>query len=265
MKKTFLLKNLPLLILASGLVLTVAFAQTTNSKQKATTTDTIPSHPKKIRDLDEALAEIDKGELEMQKALKEWDHDKMESEVRKAMKDMEQNMAKMKEELARSMKEVDMQKIELDMQKAMKEIDSEKMKKEISESLAKVDMQKVKAELEKAKVEMEKVKEIDMKKMKEELANIQPQIEKAMKEAKEDIAKARKEINNYKNLVSALDRDGLLDKKGHYKIEYRNKELTVNGKKLSAEATAKYSEFLGEKDNFTLQKDADGLDIKNDK
>lgn len=264
MKKAFLFKNLPLLLLASGLVLTVAVAQTTGNKAKAISTDTVPSNQKKIRDLDEALAEIDKGEMEMQRALKEWDRDKVESEVRKAMKNMEQDMAKMKEELARSLKEVDRQKIDLEMQKALREIDGEKMKKEISESLAKVDMQKVNAELQKAKAEMEKVNEIDLKKMKEELANIQPQIEKAMKEAKADIAKARKEITNYKNLVNALDADGLLNKKDHYKIEYRSKELTVNGKKLSAEATAKYKEFLEGKDNFTLQKDEDGLDIDHD-
>jgi hypothetical protein len=263
MKKTFLFKNIPLLILGSGLVLTVAFAQTTGSKQKHAVTDTIPAKQKKIRDLDEALAEIDRGELEMQRALKEVDRDKMEGEIRKAMKTVELDMAKMKEDLARSMKDIDMQKINLEVQKAMKEVDGEKIKKELNESLAKIDMEKVKAEMEKAKIEMEKVKDINFRKMQEELATIQPQVEKAMKEAKVDIEKARKEITAYKNLVNALDRDGLLNKNGNYKVEYKNKQLTVNGKTLPADATKKYGEYLSERDDFTLEKKEDGLEINN--
>lgn len=257
MKKTFLLKNILLFLLATGLVLTVTFAQTNNGSQKETTTDTIPTRHKKIRDLDEALAEIDRGEAKMQKAMKV-DKEKMEVEMRKAMKAIEQiDMAKIKEEVARAMKEFDQQKIELEVQKALKEVQSEKVQKEVQEALAKVDMEKVKAGL-------EKVKEVDLVKVKEELAKVQPEIEKAMREAKVDIEKARKEVTAYRNLVNALDRDGLLKKSGNYKIEYKSKMLTVNGKKLSVEATKKYSEFLEGKDDFTLQKDEDGLDINNE-
>src|SRR5215218_6518228 len=81
MKKTFLFKNIPLLIIGSGLVLSVAFAKTTGSQQKHTGNDTVPEKQKKIRDLDEALTEIDRGEQEMQRALKEMDRDKMDSEI----------------------------------------------------------------------------------------------------------------------------------------------------------------------------------------
>lgn len=264
MKKTFLLKNIPLLILGSGLVLSVAFAQSTGSRQTHVGNDTVPNKQKKIRDLDQALAEIDRGELEMQRALKEMDRDKMESEIRQAMKGMEGNMAKMKEDLAHAMKDIDMQKINIEVQKAMKEIDGEKMKKELSESLAKVDMEKIKAELEEAKAEMEKVKSTDFKKMHEELANIQPQVEKAMKEAKVSIEKAKKEITAYKNLVNALDRDGLLNKNSNYKVEYKHKTLTVNGKTLSADAMKKYSDFLDGRDDFTLENNEDGLNIDKD-
>jgi len=264
MKRTFFLKTLPLLVLASGLLLTVAFAQTTGTKQKSPTTDTIPSKHKKVRDLDEALSDIDLGAEEMNRAFKEMDRDKMESEIRQAMKTMETNMAKMKVDMAKAMKEIDMQKINMEVQKAMKEIDVEKIKQEAMASLSKIDMEKMKAEMEKAKVEMQKAKDIDMSKMKKELENIRPEVEKAMKEAKVDIEKARKEITSYKNLVNALDQDGLLNKKEDYKIEYKNSELTVNGKKLSAEATKKYSEYLSSKKDFTLKKDEDGLNIDND-
>src|SRR5690349_19110251 len=102
MKKTFALKNIALLILATGLVLSVAFAQTTNSsKEKRTSTDTVPTKQKKIRNLDEALDEIDRGEAEMQKATKEINGEKIDAEIRKAMKALDEvDMAKIKEDVA---------------------------------------------------------------------------------------------------------------------------------------------------------------------
>lgn len=258
MKRTVLLKNIPLLIISSGLLLTVAFAQTTRSDQKTVTTDTVPTKQKKIRDLDEALSEIDHGQEEMNRAFKEMDHDKLESEIRNAMKNMEKDMAKMKEDLAQSMKDIDMQKINLEMQKAMKEVDCEQIKQQMADAMSKVDMEKVKADIEKAK-------QVDVAKLKTELDKIGPEVEKAMREAKVSIEKAKAEITAYKNLVNALDRDGLLKKNDTYKIEYRDKQLTVNGKRLSAEDTKKYSEYLNGKDNFTLEKNEDGLNIQKDK
>lgn len=269
MKKTFLLKNIPLLLLGSALLITVAFAQTTGSKQKATATDTIPTKQKKIRDLDEALAEIDRGEAEMQKAMKEVDREKIEAEIRKAMKETEISMVKMKEDMAKAMKDFDKQKVELEIQNALKEVQNEKIIKEIEKEKIKAEVQEALAEvkkvdMEKVKAEVDKIKEVDLQKMKEELARIQPEVEKAMREAKVDIEKARKEVTAYRNLVNALDGDGLLNKKENYTIAYKAGELTVNGKKLSAEATKKYSDYLNGKKDFTLKKDEDGLNIDND-
>jgi chromosome segregation ATPase len=264
MKQIFSLKKLPLLLLACGLVVTVAVAQSNAGNQKQTLIDTVPAKQKKIKDLDEALAEIDRGEVEMQRAMKEFDHAKMEAEIRKAMKNMNVDMANAKVEIEKAMKEIDMQKINLDVQKAMKEVDWEKIKKEVEESLSKVDMEKVKAELETAKLEMEKVKNVDLKKMQEELAAVGPEVEKAMKEAKADIEKARKEIISYRNLVNALDADGHLKKSDEYEVAYKKNVLIVNGKALSAEATRKYSEHLSGKKDFTLKKDEDGLNIDHD-
>lgn len=264
MKQIFSWKKIPLLLIAIGVVTAVAVAQSNAGTQHHTTTDTIPKKQKKIRDLDEALADIDRGELEMKRALKEFDSEKMEKELREAMKTMEIDMAKMKVDIEKAIKEIDAEKISLEIQNAMKEVDAEKISKEIKESLAKVDMQKVKAEMQRAKEEMQKAKEIDMSKMKAELEKIGPQVEKAMKEAQVSIEKARKEITSYKNLVDALDRDGHLDKAKDYKIEYKNKELTVNGKKLPAETVQKYNTYLSDKEGFTLEKDDDGLNIDKD-
>ena len=262
MKRTFLLKSFPLLVLIGGLVVTLVTSAQNSSGSKASGADTIPGKKhKQVRDLDEALMELDKGEIELSKALREIDTEKIEREIREAMKNLDVDMAKMKEDIAKAMKEVDMQKINAEVQKglaeaqkALKEVDAEKIQKEIQASLAKVDMEKIKAEL-------EAVKKIELEQMKKELENIRPEIEKSLAAAKKDIEKARKEITSYKNLVDALEKDGHLKKDEPYKIEYKNNELTVNGKKLSADETRKYSEQLSGKDNFTLHKDKDNFNI----
>lgn len=252
MKKTFI-RKLPLLLLLSGLVFTITFAQT-NAGTNNSSTDTLPKKEKKIRDLDEALIELDRGEVELRKAMREIDAEKIEREIRVSLKNLDVDMARMKEDITKAMKEVDMAKIEIDIKNALKDIDGEKLSRQIKESMAKVDMNKI-------KIELEKVKEIDLSKMKLELENIRPEIERSMQEAKKGIEKARQEISSYKNLVHALDKDGLLNKNADYKIEYKNKELTVNGKKLSADAIRKYGEYLDDKRNFTIQKEADNFNI----
>src|SRR5690606_2299766 len=80
--------------------------------------DTLPQPGKRdgrVRNLDEAIAELDRVDVDM--------------ELEKAMKEVRQ-----------ALKEVDMQKINLEVQKAMKEIDMERIQKEIEASMAKVDM-----------------------------------------------------------------------------------------------------------------------------
>lgn len=264
MKRVFSAKKILFLLIVSALVLTVSFAQTSSGKAVGKTAiDTVPKKEKQIRDLDEALAEINKGEAEMQKALKEVDGEKIEREIREAMKGLDADMAKMKENLAKALKEVDMEKIQLEVQKGMAEAqkelakaDVEKIKADVQASLAKVDTEKMKAEL-------QKVKEIDLSKMKKEMEGLRPEIEKSLQAAKKSIEKARQEITGYKELVNALDKDGYLNKKENYKVEYKNGELIVNGKKLPDDATKKYSEYLSGKKDFTLQKDEEGLNINN--
>jgi hypothetical protein len=263
MERTFILKKLPLLVIVSALVLTVTFAQSNAGNNKTSGNDTVPTKQKKVRDLDEALIELDKGEEELKRAMKEIDTEMIEREIREAMKKMDVDMAKMKVDIAKAMKEIDAVKINADiqkgladMQKELKGVDAEKIKKEVAASMEKIDMQKMKEE-------MQVMKEVDMEKMRKELENIRPGIEKSLEGAKKEIERARKEITSYKNLVDALDKDGLLKKDQDYKVEYRDNQLTVNGKKLSAAETKKYSEHLSGKEKFTIQKEDDDFNIHN--
>ncbi|HWI92206.1 MAG TPA: hypothetical protein VNT20_13075 [Flavisolibacter sp.] len=286
MKRNFWLKQLPIALLVSALVITAAAWKGQPGKTTRTATDTIPDKNKKIKDIDDALDQIEKSKQELDRTLqsKDWekemkgaldkthfDADKMklqideavkqidakkiQEEISKAMKDVD--FEKMKVELKESMDKIDMQDMKDEIAKAMKQIDAEKIKADINTSIAKINMDKI-------KVELDKVKDIDFKEMEASLKKMRPEIEKSMQTAKESVEKAKKEMLEYKNFIDGLDKDGLIDKDKNYKIEYKNGELSINGKKQSAEVVKKYNSFLKDKKDFTIKKDDDRFDIDND-
>jgi hypothetical protein len=202
-----------------------------------------PPADKKIVDLDEALAELDK--IDMERA------------IEKAMK-----------EVAEAMKQLDADKLRLEIDKAMREVDMEKIKKEISESMSKVKWDEISKELQEAmknvndeKINMEianAMKEVDMEKAKEEMKKIKPQIEKEMEKAKIEMEKAKVEVKAYKDFMDGLEADGLIDKKEDYTIRHENKELIINGKKASDKTYNKYRHFLEKHPVFNLSKNEQG-------
>src|SRR5262245_54642154 len=241
---------------------------------------------KKIRNLDEALDELDaidlqkemeKAHLEMEKAMKELDGAKIKMEIDKAMKDvdfekmqrefkesmakMDIDMAKMKKELAASMKDFDSEKVKQDIEKAMKEVDFENIKKECDEAMAKVDWEKIEKEMDEVKkIDMSKVDE-EMAKAKKEMEKIGPQLEKEMQKAKIEIEKAKVEMKEYKGFVDGLDNDGLIKKNEAYSIEHKNGELLINGKKASNATYQKYRSFLEKHPKFKIEKSDDDFNI----
>lgn len=217
--------------------------------------DTPPPAKKKVRDLDEAIAELDAMDLDKEM-------EKVQEEINRAMKEID--AAKISQEVQKAMREVDFSKMQEEINNAMKEIDMEKIKMEVEQSLAKVDWEKMKAEL----AGMQKV---DFSKMQEELAqslaqlkDIQPRIEKElanvkvdMKKVKESMEKAKVELKEYKEFVDALDRDGLIDKNSDYSIRHEDGELFINGKKVSREVYSKYSDYLKKHKDFNWEKTRD--------
>src|SRR5678815_5590711 len=90
--------------------------QTFQQKQERHSIDTVPKTKtdKKIRDLDDALDEMDKAELKL-------NMEKVKAGIDKAMKEVD--AAKIKMEIDKAMKDVDMEKIKAEIEKAGKEID----------------------------------------------------------------------------------------------------------------------------------------------
>jgi hypothetical protein len=286
MKRNFWLKQLPIALSVSALVITAAAWQGQPGKTTHTTTDTIPDKNKKIKDIDEALDQIEKSQKDLERTMqnKDWDKEmkdaldkvhfdadkmklqideamknintkKIQEEINKAMKDVD--FEKMKTELKENMDKIDMQQMKDEIAKAMKQIDAEKIKADINTSIAKIDMDKI-------KIELDKVKDIDFKGIEDNLKKMKPEIEKSMQNAKESIEKAKAEMLAYKNFIDGLDKDGLIDKNKSYTIEYKNGVLSINGKKQSADVVKKYNSFLKDRKDFTIKKDDDGFDIDND-
>jgi hypothetical protein len=286
MKRNFWLKQLPIALSVSALVITAAAWQGQPGKTAHITTDTIPNKNKKIKDIDDALDQIEKSKQELDRTLqsKDWDKemkdaldkvhfdaDKMKLQIDEAMKNIDTK--KIQEEINNAMKNVDFEKMKVELKENMDKIDVKEMKDEIAKAMKQIDAEKIKADIntsiakidmDKLKVELDKVKDIDFKEIEENIKKMRPEIEKSMQTAKESIEKAKKEMLEYKNFINGLDKDGLIDKDKNYKIEYKNGELTINGKKQSDDVVKKYNSFLKGKKDFTIKKDDDGFDIDND-
>lgn len=273
MKRNFSLKKLPLALLICGLVISAAAWQNQAPRVSPTYTDTVPKRDGKIRNFDEALEQLDKAKIELGRNMKDIDWSKMEKEIRESMQRIDIDMTKMKADLEKSLKDIDANKIKADVEKAMKEFDSEKMKAELQKALKEVDAQKIQAEvqasiakidIEKMKKELEEVNKIDLGKIKADMEKMKPELEKSLREAGESIEKAKEEIKEYKGFIDALHTDGLINKNNNYKVEHKNGELIINGKKQSTGAYNKYKSFLDKHKNITIEKEEGGLTINKD-
>src|SRR6476619_2065939 len=123
-------RQLPLALLIGSSVLVISAWQGKPGKTTHTTNDTIPDRNKKVKDIDDALEEVEKSRLELDKTLKDADWKKIQEEINASMKDLKDNKEQMKVELAKTMKEIDMDKINADVQKSLKQIDLTKMQKD---------------------------------------------------------------------------------------------------------------------------------------
>lgn len=218
--------------------------------------DTIPQKKdKKIRDLDEAIAELENIDLKVH-------IDKAMKEVEMAMKEIDGE--KIRLDVERAMKEVDFTRIKADVDKAMKEIDFAKIEREVKESIAKIDWDKMKAELDEVKkIDFSKM-EAELKEAREEIKKISPQIEKELQKAKVEIEKAKVEMKEYKSFVDGLEKDGLINKKENYSIKYNDGKLIINDKEPTAETYKKYRSFLDKHKKFNIEKDNDDFNINMD-
>jgi uncharacterized protein (DUF3084 family) len=151
-------------------------------------------------------------------------------------------------DLEGTLQKIDTEKILADVRKELQQInydkisvetkaELEKASKEVEEAmteLKKVDMAKIKAEIEQAKLEVEKSRhefeKVDMKKV--------------MQDAQEGINKAKEELKQLKQMFTEMESEGLISSKQGFKIEYKEKNLYINGVKQPERITGKYQKYF---------------------
>jgi hypothetical protein len=205
------------------------------------------------------------------------DFDKFQTQLEKAMGKVDAELKGIdftkiqKEAMESALKAVDMEKMIKNVELSLKNIDLDKMMAGVSTSLKNIDLNFKSAEIEKALAEASKeiekakleLKEVDKEEIKKELVKAKIEIEKSkleiekidmskiMDEARAGIDKAKDELKLTKEMFTEMEKDGLINSKAGFTIEYKNKELYIDGKKQDAKTTDKYRKYF-KQDHFKM-------------
>jgi hypothetical protein len=217
-------------------------------------TDTVPDKESmKMKDFEKLQKELDKSLLQVNDELKKIDLSKIQAEIEASVKAVD--MDKIQKDVELALKAVDVDKILAEVSASIKDVKTDFKSEEIEKALA-----EAKKEVEKARLQ---IKEIDKDAIQKELENAKKEIEKSkleigkidmdkiMAEARAGIDKAKEELNLIKEMFSEMEKDGLINPKNGFTVEYKNKELFIDGKKQSAVTTDKYRKYFKE-DHFKM-------------
>lgn len=191
-------------------------------------------------------------------------------DVKKAMEEVSKiDMSKINKELKESLKEIDAEKIKQQIDVALKQVDMAAIQNEMSKAMKEVEWSKistdVKLALDKATNE---IKHINMKEIDEQLSRAKIEIEKAktelkkidlskaIKEAETGIKLAQKQLKAQKEMFAEMEKDGLINSKEGFSIEYKDKMLYINGKQQPDAVTEKYRQYIpGDHYKITIDKE----------
>ncbi len=275
-------KNRPVNILRHG------YEDTTPKKEKIKQEKTVIEG-----DIDNALEQVEKAQKNIEQKLENRDWEQIQRNLGQTLEKL--NSQKIQEQVQRAMKQIDKQQIELKAQQALRNIDWEKMEqqmekaqeslqKEFNEGKMQEQMQMAMQESAKA---LRQMKNIDMEKMHLNLEKVHKNLElnqdriaeeiemakksinknfskdfkKEFEKAHEGINRAKEELQNYKNMLIEMDKDGLLKADGPYDVHYKNGELMIDGKTQPSNITDKYKHYF-KKGDVRIRKGKDGDDDK---
>ena len=209
-----------------------------------------------MKEFDKLIENMDKEMLKFDNEMKKIDVDAILKQAELSMKAVD--IDKIMRDVELSMKEIDLEKIQAEVTNSMKEIDMDKINAEVQAELkeAKQDMEKAKLEIKnidraEIKKELENAK-LEMEKSKDEIKKID--MDKIMHEAKEGIEEAKQELKELKTMFTEMENDGLINSKNGFKIEYKNRDLYINGEKQKQSVTDKYRKYFKE-DHFEMEID----------
>ncbi|MDB5248005.1 MAG: hypothetical protein JWQ40_2399 [Segetibacter sp.] len=163
------------------------------------------------------------------------------------------------EQINQALKQVDQQKMSAQIDESLKKIDWKNLQKDMDRDMVKINkkqlievknqMEKLKVDLKKQQMDLKLDLNIGAKKIKEEAVH-------SMQDAKKSILKAKEEIKDLQEFTDALQKDGLIDKSKAYKVEVKEGQLYIDGKKQSKEVSEKYRKYY-RKNNLTINMSAE--------
>lgn len=134
---------------------------------------------------------------------------------------------------------IDWKQMQTDINNAMRDVKVE---------VKNIDWDKISADIKVAADEVKKA-HIDV--------NVQDLVNNAMEKAAEGIEAAKVEVKRYKDFINELDKDGLINKKDGYKLEWKDDgSLYINGKKQPKDVSDKYHKYYKE-GGFSISNDGD--------
>ncbi len=220
--------------------------------------DTVPekefSGSMKMKDFDRLQNQLDRSLFQAAEEMKKIDFSKIQKEVEASLKSVD--MEKIMKDVALSLKSIDLDKILAEVKSSMNDINWEDKNEEIQKA-----MTEAKKEIEKAKLE---INEIDRDVIENELEKAKKEIEKTnvemnridmdriMNEAREGIDKAKEELKLTKEMFTEMEKEGLINSKERFTIEYKNKSLYIDGKKQPDTTTVKYRKYF-KNDHFKIK------------
>jgi len=203
--------------------------------------------------------------------MKEFDRlsENLDKEIANQLKEID--LQKMEQEIAAGFKNVDFDKISKEVELSLKDIDTEKILAEVKKEISTINFDEVNAEtklaLANAQEELaraqEKIRKINKEEIKKELENARVQLEKnkeefkkidfsrIMKQAQEGIDKAKLELKQLKSMFNEMEKEGLINQKNGFSIDYKDKELYINGTRQPEQVTDKYRKYFKE-DHFEI-------------
>lgn len=208
--------------------------------------------------------------LPEKEGIKMKDFDKLQAELDRALDKVTVELKNLdlstiqKEAATRALEEINLDNVLKNVELSLKNIDPEKMMTSISNSLKNSSLHFNSPEIEKAMAEASKeienakleLKDSDKEKIKKELLSAKEELEKSkteigkidiskiMAEARTGIDKAKEELKLTREMFTEMEKDGLVDAKAGFTIEYKDKALYINGKKLDEKTTDKYRKYF---------------------
>lgn len=217
--------------------------------------DTIPSNSKdeqlNMKQFNELMEHLN---VDMKKAIEEVkkvDMTKLNEEIKSSLKDIDAE--KIKKQIDEALKQVDVASIQNEMNKALKQVEWDRINSEVkmaldnaSKQIDHIDMKEINEQLAKARVQIEKAKE-ELKKI---------DLNKALKDAEKSVKEAEKYLQLQKEMFGEMEKDGLINTKEGFSIEYKNKQLYINDKLQPESVTGKYRKYIkGDSYKIKIQKE----------